>query len=318
MRRLPASVRVLLRLLAAGAVLWLLLDRLAPSSERIVVGQDVRRALRADLQRRTGRPPSDAEARAALDAWIEDELLYREALALGLDRSDVVVRRRLIQSMRFLLEDEGPEESPSDDELRVHLERDRARWIVPARTTFTHVFRRDRSARDADAADTHTSGDREAHGTGDEAGTAATTALRAQLESDADPATVGDPFPRGSRFTGADAAEIDRVFGPGFAARLAVLPPGTWSGPVRSSYGWHLVRVESRAAAREPALDEIRAELTADWKRARRDERRRGAIAALRARYDVVDATAAASGDRAGADRAGDERGVARAAERVP
>jgi len=272
--RLPTA-RLVARILAAGAVLWLAQSWLAaPSRTRIVVDDELRAGLRADHQRRTGRAPSAAEERALVDAWVDDEVLHREALALGLDRSDVVIRRRLVQSMRFLLEEETAPLEPDDDALRAHLAAHGERFALPARTSFEHVY----LPRAATLA------------TGVAPATAPLDALRARLVAGEDPARVGAPFPRGARFTRLSPGEIDAVFGPGFAARLAALPAGTWSAPVASSFGGHLVRIDERLAAEQPDLATVRAALAADWREERRRDAERAALARLRERYDVVPA----------------------------
>ena len=271
MARAPlTSARLLLRILAAGAVLWLAQSWLAtPARTRIVVDDELRAGLRSDHQRRTGRPPSAAEEQALIDAHVDEEVLYREALALGLDRGDVVIRRRLVQNMGFLLEEESALGEPDDDVLRAHLVASAARFTVPARTSFVHVYVPGRASEPAAAA-----------GTLDE--------LRARLDAGADPATVGAPFARGARFARLAPGEIDEVFGPGFGARLAALPVSTWSAPVASSYGWHLVRIDERLAPELPALDAIRAEVAGDWREQRRREAERRALARLRERYEIV------------------------------
>ncbi len=276
MARAPLGTgRLVWRILAAGAVLWLAQSWLAaPSRTRIVIDDDLRAGLRADHVRRTGRAPSAVEEQALVDAWIDDEVLYREARALGLDRGDVVIRRRLVQSMGFLLEGESALAEPSDDELRAHLAANAERFAVPPRLSFVHVYV-----------------PRAASGAAED--TARLEDLRARLVAGADPARLGAPFPRGARFVRVAPREIDAVFGPGFAARLATLPAGTWSAAVPSSFGAHLVRVEERLPAALPALVDVRAEVAGSWREERRRDAERAARARLRARYEI------ATGDRA-------------------
>jgi hypothetical protein len=269
------------RILAAGAVLWLAQSWLAaPSRTQIVVGEELRAGLRSDHQRRTGRPPSAAEEQALVDAYVDDEILYREALALGLDRGDVVIRRRLVQSMGFLLEEESALGEPSDDELRAHLAANVERFTVPARVSFVHVFVPGRSP---DAA-------------------ATLGELRARLDAGEEPARLGAPFPRGARFKRLAPRAIDEVFGPGFGEHLPALPAGTWSAPVESSFGWHLVRIDERLAPELPALDTIRAEVAGRWRDERRREAERSALARLRERYEVVRAAPSSLPDSARAE----------------
>jgi len=278
MARAPLGTgRLVWRILAAGAVLWLAQSWLAaPSRTRIVVDDELRAGLRADHERRTGRPPSDVEEQALLDAWVDDEVLYREALALGLDRGDVVIRRRLVQNMGFLLEGESALAEPSDEDLRAHLAANSARFAVPTRLSFVHVYvprATSGGAHDASLLDD----------------------LRARLVAGTDPAPLGAPFPRGARFVRVAAAEIDAVFGPGFAQRLATLPEGAWSAPVSSSFGSHLVRVDERLPAGLPELADVRTEVAGSLREERRRAAERTARARLRARYEIATGEGASS-----------------------
>ena len=269
MSRAPTLARLAGRLLLAGLVAWAAYDRLLAPGERIVVSEALREGLRADHRRRTGRPATPAEEAALVDAWVEDELLYREALALGLDRRDVVVRRRLVQSMGFLLEEDTPP-APTDDELRSYVRAHAERFATDPRVTFEQVFvRADRAAAAAGADDR-------------------ARALQAELAAGADPSRLGDPFVHGFRIAGRTPAEIDGTFGPGFAARLAALPVGAWSEPIASSYGRHLIRVVERVPGGVPDLETIRETVAADWRHAQREAARRQGIARLRQRYEVV------------------------------
>lgn len=285
MSRTPTLARLAGRLLLAGLVAWAAYDRLLAPGERIVVTEELRTGLRADHHRRTGRPPSATEEAALVDAWIEDELLYREALALGLDRRDVVVRRRLVQSMGFLLEEDAAP-APADDALRAYLTAHAERFATAPSVTFEHVFVRAKPGPDA-------------VGTGEGDGAERARALRAELGAGADPARLGDPFAHGARLAGRTPAEIDGVFGPGFAARVATLPVGTWSEPVASSYGLHLVRVVGREPGGVPELATIREAVAADWRHAQREAARRRGVAQLRERYQVVREDAAPGSARA-------------------
>jgi len=270
--RAPTLARLAGRLLVAGLVAWAAYDRLLAPGDRIVVSEELRAGLRADHHRRTGRPPSAAEEAALVDTWIEDELLYREALALGLDRRDVVVRRRLVQSMGFLLE-EDTARAPDDDALQAYLTTHAERFATAPSVTFEHVFVRANPGQGV-------------IGEGDDAERART--LRAELDAGADPARLGDPFARGARMAGRTPAEIDGAFGPGFAARIATLPVDAWSEPVASSFGLHLVRVVRREPGGVPELATIREAVAADWRHAQREAARRRGIAQLRQRHDVV------------------------------
>jgi hypothetical protein len=233
----------------------------------IAVDASVRRGLRQDHLRRTGVVPSAEEERRLIERYVEEEVLYREALALGLDRGDVIIRRRLLQKMEFLADEAEPIPEPTDADLAAFLAAHPARYATEPRVALTQVFV---------ATDRH----------GDAAETIATD-LRAKLAAGADPATLGDPFPRGSDFGRSSERELAAVFGTAFAARAVELSDGAWSEPIRSSYGFHVVRPSARVAGGPPRLDEVRNTVRVDWLAEKRAARRRAALDALRRRYDV-------------------------------
>jgi peptidyl-prolyl cis-trans isomerase C len=237
----------------------------APARDAVRVDAAVRDGLRGEFARRNGREPTGGELRAMVDGYVEDELLYREALALGLDRGDPIVRRRLVQKLELTLEDVAAARDPTDAELAALLREEPARWERPPSTSLTQVFvRGDGPAGDAAARDL----------------------LRA-LEGGADPRSLGEPFIAGATLAGQPDAALDVAFAPGFAAALRGAPAGRWVGPLRSRYGLHLVRVDARAAGAAPALAEVRDALRARWFERARDQARREALTALRARYRV-------------------------------
>ena len=238
-----------------------------PASQEIVVPAGALAGLRDDFQRRTGRTPSATDERAMVDAWVDDEVLVREALAMGLDRGDAIVRRRLIQKMAFLIESTEPVPAPSDAELGAYLAAHADRYATPARVTFTHVF-----------VSAQHDGDR---------APAAAAGLRARLEDGNDPAMLGDLFLRGREFRLYSEPELAGVFGAEFAAAVMALPEGTWSAPIPSTFGLHVVRVTERRAGSPPALAAVRERVERDWREEARATVNRAAYARLRARYHV-------------------------------
>jgi len=231
--------------------------------QRIVVSPEVARGLRQDFARRTGVEPSLAEAAALLERYLDNEVLYREALAQGLDRGDIIVRRRLIQKMEFVLEASEPIASPSDAQLQLYLDTHAERYATRDRVSLTHVFVS--TDRHGDAADSRVA------------------ALHAQVAAGADPTTLGDPFLRGREFKLYTETELAGIFGAAFAQAVMPLPLGEWSRPVRSSFGWHVVRLDQRAAGRVPDLREVRDSVVRDWLEERRTAVGRSALDRLRA-----------------------------------
>lgn len=223
------------------------------------------RGLRDELARRDGRPPTDDALRDAVRAFTDEEILYREALSLGLDLGDVIVRRRLVQKMEFLAEDDlGPD--PDDTALGRFVADHADRYGLPMRVRFRAVFV-DRARHPANANDV-------------------ALGLAARLAAGEDPATLGDP----SVNDGAAATDLDRAaaeYGPAVADALRTTPVGRWSAPLPSRDGLRLVRVDERDTARLPALGDVRARALHDWREERVAAARRRGLERLRARYSV-------------------------------
>ena len=223
--------------------------------------------LRARWIAQWGREPTGDELQTLIDEAVDEEILYREAQRLGLDRDDAIVRRRLAQKLTFILEDTGDAGPPSATEIEEYYARHADRYRRPGRTTFDHVF---------------LSGDSRA----DPAGNAAV--LLGQVRAGDDEwQRLGDPFMLARTYADRSDREIAGLFGRGFAEAVAGLPVGGWNGPVESTYGVHLVRVRGRTASRAPALAEVRDRVLADLREERRRERSLAAYQELRDDYEV-------------------------------
>jgi hypothetical protein len=219
-----------------------------------------------------GKPaPTEDEMRVLVQSRVREELLYREALALGLDQGDTIVKRRLAQKMDFLFEDLAALRDPTREELAAWYAERAATFARPARATFDHLYfspdRRGAQARDD-----------------------ASAALRRLRETKTEAATaaLGDPFMFQDHYGDRSFAEIAKSFGPAFAESVVALAPGAWEGPIESGYGWHLVRVAALTPARVPDLAEIEAEVRAAWIAEQRDTLRTRAFAELERRYEIV------------------------------
>lgn len=220
-----------------------------------------------------GRPaPTPEQTRRLIDAWVHDEILYREALALGLDENDTIVKRRMVQKMEFLAEDLSALREPSDAELRTWFDGHAGRFTMPARVTFRHVY---------------FSPDRRGGPAGAEA--AAARALATLDGKPADAAAVGgDPFMGQSQYPEREPGDVAKDFGPAFADALFATAPGGWRGPLVSGLGAHLVFVETLVPARIPSFEEVADEVRTAWIADQREEWKRAAYDGMRRRYDVV------------------------------
>jgi hypothetical protein len=205
-----------------------------------------------------------------------DEELYREALELGMDRSDIVVRRRLVQQMRFVLEAAAPRVDPTDEELRAYVASRPERYRIPERVRLAHIYlSRDRRG-DALEADAR--------------------ALLERVRREGAPPSaarrLGDPFLHPAELGLQSEAQLARQLGVDFAREVMSLAPGGWQGPVPSAYGVHLVWVHERQPAREPDLESVRRSALSAMQAERDAEALEAGLAELRRRYPV-DLTAA-------------------------
>lgn len=277
----------LLHFLAVGAALFALYASLGtrsgntPAGGEIVVSQGRIQSLAETFTRQWRRPPSDDELAGLVHDFVREEVLAREAMALGLDRDDTVVRRRLAQKMEFLFADVAAQAAPTDEDLTAFLAAHPETFRIDSRATFSQVFL-DRAKR----------------------GSAFDADVRKLLVELNAPGTARDLALLGdSRLLDAHSADVPRrlieaQFGPTFATRLDELPLGRFEGPVESGYGAHLVRVESRTAARVPQLDEVREAVAREWSAAKRLEVQEAQLQGLLDRYHVTVEPGAAAPER--------------------
>jgi peptidyl-prolyl cis-trans isomerase C len=220
-----------------------------------------------------GRPaPTPEQMRGLIESRVREEILYREALALGLDKSDTIVKRRLAQKMEFLAEDLSRLEEPTSEEIRAWFANNAQRFALPPRVSFRHLY---------------FSFDRR----GEAAGEAAARALRELAGKPGnwrDAASLADPFMFQDVYGDRSFDDMAKLFGPGFARALLQLKPGAWQGPIESGYGWHLIFVDAIAPSRVPAFEEIEAEVKSEWVAEQRADAKHRAFEAMRARYQVV------------------------------
>ena len=220
-------------------------------SNEIVVTTGEIEHLAAGFAKIWQRPPSPQEMAGLVKARVREEVYYREAMALGLDKDDTVIRRRLHQKMEFIADDVAANSEPTDAELSAYLQAHRDAFRVEPRLTFRQVYL-----------------DPEKHGKNLARDSAQ---LLATFRSIGDQAAeeAGDPFMLGYEFTG-PSSEIAKQFGAGFVAKLSELSPGQWQGPIQSGYGMHLVLISKRTDAHLPALADVREVVRREWDNARR------------------------------------------------
>ncbi len=229
------------------------------------------------FERTWKRPPTPDELKNLIADYVNGEIYYREAQRMGLDTDDAVVRQRMRLKMEMMLDVAVDQMQPTDQELAEYLAAHAAVFRTESSLAFEQVFLRP---------DLHP-------GTLEQ--DAASLLDRLQNGSVTDLATTGDAtqLRLGTPMTLASRIALD--FGADFAAALAALPVGTWSGPVRSGYGVHLVRVTDRRDGALPPLSEVRDAVAREWKNDRRKELEARRLADYRKNYEIVIDPAAAA-----------------------
>jgi hypothetical protein len=239
----------------------------AEAPERIVVKAAQIANLEQGFARTWQRPPTEQELDGLIQDHIRDEVYYREAQLLGLDRDDIVIRRRLRQKMEFFAEEMAAAE-PSEGELSAYLAAHPGQFRSEDSVTFRHAFL---SASRGDSL----RGDMQQ--------------VAAQLTSAKGDGAIlpGDAFLLGESFRRMSRSEAGRTFGEQFAVKLFALEPGSWQGPISSGYGLHFVFVDERTAGSLPPLDAVRPAVEREWANARRIEKLEEFYRALRRRYEI-------------------------------
>jgi hypothetical protein len=244
-------------------------DPSIPQRDRIVVTEGRVQQLAQIFTRTWQRAPTMQELHGLINAYVNEEVYYREALKLGLDRDDTLIRRRMQQKLEFLTEPPDGALTPTDAELEAFLAANRSDFFVEPQFAFQQIFIKP---------DTDDGPDRIARILGD--------ARSAPL--DADFRVFGDRTLLPNTMPLAPLTIIDRSFGEGFGKQLVLLPSDKWSGPVRSPFGIHLVRIIERRDGYDPALSDVRKAVELEWQAAKRETFRQAEYQRLRDKYDVI------------------------------
>jgi peptidyl-prolyl cis-trans isomerase C len=223
-------------------------------------------------QKRWNRPPTDGEREGLVDQYLREMVLYREAVAMGLDRDDTVIRRRLAQKLEFLSQDLISPKPPTEDELKAYFEAHIDRYQSPDIITLSHVFidpdlRGDSTLVDAESIKKQ---------------------LQALKEPPKDIRAYGDMFMLQSYYPDRSEAELLKLFGSGFARSVFELEPKQWHGPVLSGYGTHLVYVHDLLEADPPVFAEVKEQVLQNWESDKREELNEQFVASIVSRYDIT------------------------------
>jgi hypothetical protein len=250
--KIDFSIRRLLKILLLAALLacgaWVVKGPPgeADGASRIVVTEAVVAHQRARWLKQWGRPPTEQELRKAVDLFVRGEVFYRAALAAGMDRADPRVRLALIQKVEMLAAGRADAQALSDEDLAAFFALRKERYSIPAQLSLLQVLFKEREG----------------------AGQAAAQELlvRFSKENPADAAVreAGDASLLERIYRNTTAPDMARQFGQPFVTALKALPTGEWAGPIRSSYGWHVVKVEAWEPARIPELAQVRERVPTD------------------------------------------------------
>jgi hypothetical protein len=217
------------------------------------------------------RPPTAQELDALIRDYVREEVYSREAMTLGLDSEDVIIRRRLKQKLEFMTEDVAAQLEPTEEELRTYLKAHSDAFRVEQRFTFKQIYLNPELRRN------------------DLARSAAQLLAKLQtFDAKIDVSNLGDALLLEHDFNAVPASEITRQFGDKFVAKLAELPIGQWQGTIESGFGVHLVYVSDRIEGRIPPLKEVRSAVRREWANAQRQKANEQFYSGLLERYTVI------------------------------
>ena len=260
-------------LIGAGVFLLYGLTANVPKEEHNSIDVSASRADRMVTlwEKRWNRLPTQEEFDGLTDQYINEEVLYREALAMGLDSDDPVVRRRLAQKVKFISNDIISIDAPTKQQLQTYLDTHASQYQLPGKVTFQHIY--------FNPAKHNALMEEEA-----EQLLAKFIALNIGSEVD----DVGDSFLHGTAFKDIKEFEVNRLFGKKFTQMLFEQPAGKWVGPMVSSYGLHLIYIESKNKAQTASLVQARDSVLEDWMSDERKKANESFLTNLRKQYEVV------------------------------
>lgn len=260
--------------LVLGALIWAGVEFVEAQTERytIHVGQAERQRLAIAYQQQYNQAPTADQLQNLTDRYIRQQIFVREGHALGLDKGDEIVERRIAQKYEFLQQDLGAPDAPDEARLRSWYQSHKLQYLVGARVAFSQIYFS--TDRDGEA------------GAKARAEKALATLSAGKL---ARAPGLGDVFPGPSDLAPVSKDDAVRLFGESpLTTGLTDLPAGKWSGPLRSGYGWHLIYVSQRLPPSLPAFEDIRGRIADDYREEQRRLENARAFEKLRAKYHVT------------------------------
>jgi len=264
----------LLHFLLIGGILFFaynLQNENLVENNRIVISEAEIDRLITLWEKKTQRLPTQSELQGLIEQQIREEVMYREAIAMGLDQNDSVVRRRLAQKVEFISADLAALAEPGETELADYLATHGDRFELPARVDFVQVYI-----------------DLNKHEDNAQGYAKSLLSKLKQAGSGLDIKAVGDSLMLDQQYEQLTEHGTSRLFGKDFASKLFTLPVGSWQGPVLSGYGLHLVRIDNKTEARLPELETVRDKVKDEWLAQQRRIMDKAFYNALRQRYEIV------------------------------
>ena len=267
----------LVHFLTVGALIFVLYSSVNKeeanySGNKIVITiSDIER-LSNNWQKKWNRPPTEEELQGLIQSHIREEVFYREALALGLDRDDTIVRRRMMQKLEFLTTDISDLNEPEESQLTEFFLERQNQYRIPARISFSHIYFNvdklgPRAEKDA-------------------------LNILSELNTLKEPVSKafehGDNFMLGHSFVEETPSNVARLFGEKFADRLFKSNVNTWQGPLESSYGLHLVYIGQKIESQVPEFSEVSEQVRRDWMYEQRQKTNKEIYERFKERYEVV------------------------------
>lgn len=269
----------LLVFLLIGAAIFVLFQQVADdpltADAEIVITVGHIQVLTMGFEKRWQRLPTERELEDLIQHYVREEVLYREALALGLDRDDPIIKRRLVQKLQFLSEDIATAGDPEEQQLLTYLAAHQENYRQPSRFSFRQVYIN-------------------ANNHGENAQSEALKLLAilnsndTDTDTDTNADTLGDPLMLSHRFERMPEIEVERALGQPFLQSLREMPSGSWQGPITSGFGWHLVRIDERIDGKPLSLNAVRKQVIRDWTSQQRQLANKAVYERLRKNYKVT------------------------------
>lgn len=218
--------------------------------------------LTTDWERNFRRAPTQQELDGLIDQEIAEEIYYREALRLGLDKNDPVIRRRLFTKMRFIDSEDAEIAAPTDAVLQQWMDEHPGKYALAPLYDFQQIYL-------------------------GQIGAAQASDIVGKIQRGTQPAIFAQSLSLPASLKRVSSADISRQFGDQFAGQLEALEPGVWSGPITSGFGVHAVKITAKNPGKVAALDEVRQQVVNDWHAARQAEQKEKALARYRGQYEI-------------------------------